>query len=306
MGRESRRNPRFACSLELQIVGIDRRAVIRRGDISLSGLFVGLDRDVGKPGTVHVLRLRTRDKARRVEVQARLARVTSSDDLLCGVVVTGAGFEVLAYEAEAREAYADFVAHVAGSQLSTENPAEVIDAVSVRTDWPLRKGERLSIEVPSRNGGALRYAGYAVRSRKAKDGTYRTRVEWDAARAVEAEQEVGGIREALDQGPPHLAGELARFGLPSLLGLLALERASGRLRLDGPFGSATVFLRDGAVVDVSGDDDPIERLATLCRWDAGRFAMHLGRIRCADRVRTSTTALLLELARQEDELARVA
>jgi len=306
MGRESRRHPRFACSLELQIVGIDRRAVMRRGDISLSGLFVGLDRDVGKPGTVYILRLRSRDKQTRVEVEARLARVTSSDDLLRGRVVTGAGFEVLAYDADAREAYAGFVAHVAESQLATDDAADVIDAVTVRTDWQLRKGERLAIEVPTQNGGALRYAGYAVRSRKAKDGTYRTRVEWDAAQPVEAEQEVGGIREALDQGPPHLSGELARFGLPTLLGLLALERASGRLRLDGPFGAATVFLRDGAVVDVSGDGDPIERLATLCRWDAGQFTMHLGRTSGPDRVRTPTTALLLELARQEDELARVA
>ncbi|MEZ4336554.1 MAG: PilZ domain-containing protein [Sandaracinaceae bacterium] len=303
--RERRRQARLRCSFDLQILGLDSRAVRRTGDISQSGLFVDLDRCVGEPGTIRRLRVRTRDGAVRFEIDARIARVTSSDDLLRGFVITGVGFELIIADGERRAAVDRFCAHVAKETIELARGAQRLGAATVETDWPLRKGERVAIEVPSEQGHAVRCEGVAVRSRRSKSGSYRTRVEWSEAEPAPTDRSVGGIRDAMKDRVPQLTGDLGAFTPPTLLAFASMEQMSGELVVE----DVTVWLSRGDVVDVTATDracPPLDLLAEVCRRDRGRFALYAGRVERPNRVGTSTTALLIDLARQHDELQRVA
>ena len=318
MGKERRRYELWSVSLELQIVGVERRAVLRHGDISMTGLFVELDHEVGEPGTVHTLKMRSRDKAVCVRTRARVARVTRSDDLLEGARVTGVGFELLAYTAEERAALDHFLAHVgvrpeapAAGDGAARGVEMGVHKMTIQTDWQLRKGERIGIELPSEVGGSVRLEGRAVRSRRSKSGDFRTTVEvLGEAEIPASERAVQGIRELLvPRAPaPHLAGDLSRFRAPTLLTLAELERATGELRMMHAGSTVTVYLAEGRVLDAEGllGETVKEQLATACRWERGRFELRLCEVRRADRVGMGATALLLELARLEDEAARAA
>ena len=288
--------------------------MIRRGDLSLTGLFVELERDVGEPGTVHQLRMRSRDKVVRLDIEGRVARVTRSDDLLHSTLITGVGFKLLAYNAESRSALDRFVSHVAKCRIEElrddESGEYEIAGLSVETGWPLRKGERVGIEVPSPTGGSVRYEGQAVRSRRGKAGRFRTRVTLTGeAPAPTAQRAVGGIREALTDVPkPHLSGDLARFSMPTLLTLADLERTTGELRLTHGVERAIVYLCEGRVVDVEGigDMSGAQQIGLLCGWTQGHFELFLRQVDRPDLFGIPTTALLIDLARAHDEAQRVA
>jgi len=112
-------------------------------------------------------------------------------------------------------------------------------------------------------------------------------------------------------GPPkpteHLKGVLSRIQLPSLLALIEIERMTGSLELHRAEQRASVFAREGRVVDVElpgAGDDPREMLAKLCAWRDGTFEFSLGPIDREDRLETSITGLLLDIAREQDEAGR--
>lgn len=293
-------------SLEVQIVGLEPRAVLRHGNLSRTGLYIDIDRDVGQPGDLHRLRLRSRDKKVRLEIDARIVRVVSTDDLMRGRVVSGVGFVMLAYPKAANADLEEFLAHVTQpNQQGGEGDSDEagVGGLSIDTDWQLRKGERVRIEVPTEGGGRVRYEGHAVRSRRNRTGSFRTRVEMAPKDA------------AMDRPPdpsaeakPHLSGDISRFRVTTLLTLAEVERISGELRVTREGADAVIFLREGRVVDVVAHDgaDATARLSALCLWDTGAFEMILRETRRPDRVGTSTTALLLDLARAEDEAQRVA
>ncbi|HJL15562.1 MAG TPA: DUF4388 domain-containing protein [Sandaracinaceae bacterium LLY-WYZ-13_1] len=328
MGAERRTSPRIEASLEVQIVGVDRRAILRRGDIGLGGLFVETDVDPGEPGTIRGLRLRSRDKAIRVEVPGRVVRVCRSDDLLRGPVVTGVAFELVAYEPGKRDELAALVLHIARrrpSEPPVAGPERAPSEASVRglhleTDWRLRKGERVRVEVPTPGGESLALEGRVARSRKSRRGTYRARIDLAATRAPR-DRSIPGVRAALserpgprpsrpDAAPPHLAGDLAQLGLATVLSLAAMERMTGVLRVTRGPAEARLYLRDGDVVDAVDPADreraPRALLGDLLRWNEGRFALGLGPVDRPRRLGVSTTALLLDLAREHDEARRVA
>lgn len=313
MGIERRRHDRVMASLEIQVRGLEPRARMRQGDFSESGLFVRIGLDVGEPGAVHALRMRTRDKAIRLDVPGRVVRVERADDLLTGSVVTGVAFEFLAYEPGKATEIASLVEHVAkDAQVLSEGRAE---GGSVDTAWQLRKGEQVHIEVPSPTGGKLRFEGRAVRSRKTSTGSFRTRFELREASASEPPPaEVKGIRASLrapappveptTEDPAHFTGELSALSIPSLLSLVTLERMSGTLRVRRPLGDAVLYFRGGDVIDAELPHDrrpPRALLREILHWSAGRFELRLGSVERVDRLETSTTALLLQLARQHDE-----
>ena len=103
-----------------------------------------------------------------------------------------------------------------------------------------------------------------------------------------------------------LRGDLAQVGLAPLLVLLEMERKTGRLSLRAPSRlSAEILVRDGRVIQASlgerthlGD---VECVHHLLSWSAGHFEFSIGPIAGSDRVRTSTSHLLMEGARRLDE-----
>lgn len=343
MGIERRRSPRVRASLEVQVGGAENRAVLRHGDLSLTGLFIDASLVVD-PGAVHALRIRTRDKELKLEVPGRVVRVLKSDDLLEGTVVSGIAFEFLFYEVGKRAEVEALLLHVTRSELgagevetghavtarlSKEDGSSGdarVDAVSlgglsIETDWQLRKGETIRVELPTPEGGSVKVEGQAVRSRRSKSGTFRTRIELSQSALPDGvDRSVTGVRDALTEvalaavapkteleptRKEHLSGDLGMLGVPSLLSLAGIEQMTGVLRVDG--GEAEVFLRAGQVVDATDGTGAAPRavLAALLRRTRGAFALTLEPVERPDRLGTSTTALLLDLAREEDEGARV-
>lgn len=106
--------------------------------------------------------------------------------------------------------------------------------------------------------------------------------------------------------PSTLRGELEHVGLATVLVLLANERKTGRLALIG-YGQerAEILVRDGAVVRASlhghAELDDTACVRHALSWRTGQFQFVASVVEGRDRVRTSTTHLLLEGAGAFDE-----
>jgi len=102
-----------------------------------------------------------------------------------------------------------------------------------------------------------------------------------------------------------LSGRLDEFALSSVLIVLELERKSGMLVLSGDQATGRIAVRDGRVVraDVDGPGAQRGALAVfdLLAWTRGRFEFEAGDVRGDDEIRASTSFLLMEGARLEDE-----
>jgi hypothetical protein len=103
----------------------------------------------------------------------------------------------------------------------------------------------------------------------------------------------------------HLAGELERIRLPTLLSLFDMDKMTGELSIerDGAL-ACTIYCREGRIVDLvpAAPDRPKrpvrEELTRILAWDSGGFSFTLTPVERADRVGMSTMALLLDLARE--------
>jgi hypothetical protein len=101
-----------------------------------------------------------------------------------------------------------------------------------------------------------------------------------------------------------LTGVLEEFGLSSLLIVLELERKSGVVILRGPPGIGRIYLRDGRVIRAQIDGlEKRGQLAVydLLGWPRGRFEFNVGAVAGEDEIGSSTSFLLLEGARLQDE-----
>jgi two-component system OmpR family response regulator len=103
-----------------------------------------------------------------------------------------------------------------------------------------------------------------------------------------------------------LTGTLEHVGLSSLLVLLEMERRTGILELRQGGRAGVLALRDGCVVSANVGGQPLPHAEAICeliRWTTGRFAFRIGEVERPDEAPSpSTTALLLEVARRNDEL----
>lgn len=332
---ERRGRDRVRASFVLRILPGESRVHVRSGDVSPAGLFVEVEHEIGEPGELKHLRLGTRDGLHIVEVDARIVRVVRSDDLLAGPRIHGVAFEMLLPDDEAREEMAALVSHLRRGELADDEAVPAGLCVRLETPWKLRAGERISVEVPTEEGKRVRVDARAVDSRARKNGHYATRFSLERGEDEVGDRDVSGIRLALAQRAPELSGELGALSLPTLLVLLSMEQLSGVLRLckdedvryydrseppesrgshDDPrrdAASIRVFLRQGHVVDVEGPTDPDGRsvapralLARALEWSSGSFSFGRRDVSREDRLRTSTTALLIDLAREHDENRR--
>ncbi|MCB9555343.1 MAG: DUF4388 domain-containing protein [Deltaproteobacteria bacterium] len=104
-----------------------------------------------------------------------------------------------------------------------------------------------------------------------------------------------------------LFGQLTRIGVPTLLSLFSLERLTGELKAIRGDCRATIFVVEGDVIDAvlePSELEPIDALAEVCRWADGTFEFSDQNVERKPRIEMSTTALLLNLARREDEAKR--
>jgi len=215
-----------------------------------------------------------------------------------------------------------------GQEDSTTHAALVtsvwLNGMLIETDWPVNEGEKLNVEIEAPSSKKkMSLVGQARTTRKLKhgeSGRYQVEVRFIAPEATSAQTSADTIAEAVDQllsetavwseavqvrSHEHLKGNLAQIRLPSLLAFIELERMSGVVRLKQDSQCAKLYVSDGRVIDaVAGENwsvNPLELLASLMRWNRGVFEFRLQEVECKDRIEMSTSALLIELARREDE-----
>lgn len=114
------------------------------------------------------------------------------------------------------------------------------------------------------------------------------------------------VQEASSPEPAqrHLSGRLERIPLTSLLTFLEMERQSGRVALEDD-AHTTLFVDQGQIIDVAPrTEDPRAQLETALGIQEGRFAFTCETLQRPDRIKSSTTHLLLDWARRTDEDCR--
>jgi two-component system OmpR family response regulator len=101
-----------------------------------------------------------------------------------------------------------------------------------------------------------------------------------------------------------LTGSLEEFGLSSVLIVLELERKSGVVNLTAETSSGRITLREGRVIradiDGSARRGPLA-VYEMLNWKRGRFEFRTGEVDGEDEIGSSTSFLLLEGARLQDE-----
>lgn len=124
----------------------------------------------------------------------------------------------------------------------------------------------------------------------------------------DGEEVVLSTRLALEQHRDErlLSGSLAQMSPVELLQSAELNRRSGTIVLKHRGKVATVWLREGRVVDAEVDDGRRreEAVYAMATWDEGTFEANFGPVSMPQRINSSTTSLLLEAMRRRDESVR--
>ncbi len=377
---ESRRGARITTRFLVAVEGLDPAPVLRKGDISSTGVYFEIDRDVGDIGTVQSLALMSLDRSRSVRVMAHVVRTVKLADA-GGRRISGAAFEFMPESDEAAEQVHDFVRRVLSVRKQGEAPSiaprlgarvtdgasesaashdATVQSLSVRTmvletSWAIQPGEHLRVDIVAPGmTRRLRLDGLAVRvePRPGVPSRYDIEVEvqqeqkrpiridstmamsamrLDAEQLRQIEEEVtqpgvplpaadDEVDHVLDELlsalilPPedesarrhhtHLSGQLSRIRLPTLFCLFEMEKLTGKLVVQSAAGDARVFVAGGRIVDVEPlgqGEAPRARIARLLSVDEGTFDFVVEAVQRPDRLQTTTTALLLDLAREADE-----
>ncbi len=157
-GMELRRAPRVSCDLWVAISGVDAAPVRRRGDISLTGLFIEVDRPVGVAGSLQWLKLWSPDQRFSAEVMGRIIRSITLDDVMDIEPRLGVAFDFMPDSAARFTALQNLVGAILHQQasLSTEEVESrdlpraavflpKISRMRVEANWPVRIGEIVQV-----------------------------------------------------------------------------------------------------------------------------------------------------------------
>jgi hypothetical protein len=348
-------------------MGVDEDFRVTDADISVGGLYIDTDRDIGELGSVQRLRLGLMHDPLQLTVLARIARVSTVSDFWRGQVIQGVAFQFMFQEIAARGAPPETIAieksttlrefvralardvedqparldHIWQATLESSQGAEraaTVNGVSLQgtvleTDFPVPVGELIRVEI-AWSGERIPLSGFAVDSQAvpgSEPKRYRTTVSFAPRLPPEDEDDDqdrtsgGSIQEAFgallstsDSSSPerwpdtrrqHLAGDLARVSLPSVLTVCELERATGILRLRGLVDEVRCYVCEGRLFDVERVgaalvEHPEATLAPVLEWSAGAFEFLFEPVTRPDRIGMSSGAVLLRLAHILDESRR--
>ncbi len=219
--------------------------------------------------------------------------------------------------------------HAPGGTQSAELEDLSVRGMVLDTDRELATNASVRLELPGRDPGSrLAFEGEVldcqpIQPSELVPARYRTIVRFGAitpptrAQAKAAAASMDEAFEALmlaftsiRPGPAtherelHLAGELSRISLLSVLTLCQLERVNGVLLLAHERRRARAYLRDGELVDAlmeGSDASPRAALSTVLDWPGGSFEVAFEKVERPNRIGESTTVLLIDLARELDE-----
>lgn len=340
--RGHRRDQRIDGWYWIRVVGVDPVPQRRWGNVSSNGVYFKTDARWAVPGAVERIEVATADGHRHFETLACVIRVVGIQDLWRGTGTAGAAFQFLPDDLPTRDAIAHLVEYVARDivpdtpalpgttapgQSDASQPAVSSAAIVVDTDELIDAGTTIHITLDdSLHGGARHFEGVVAKASsrtRNKDRPYRTRVQMRRiSDSVDGDESIDNTLDALlDSGAngrqarepssfqslPHLRGVLSRVPLPGLLSLIEVERMSGTIDLRSRKGEATIYIREGRVLDVSGSPPELEprtRLGMLVEWAEGEFELTLGPVDRPDRFGLPTRAILLDIVRQLDEARR--
>jgi hypothetical protein len=186
---EARRGARIATRFLVAVEGLDAAPVLRKGDISATGVYFEIDHEVGGVGTVQSLGLTSLDRSRSIRVMAHVVRTVKLADA-AGRHVSGAAFEFMPESDEAAAQVQDFVRRVLSVRKQGDPPSvrprlgarvtdgapesgsahdATVQSLSVRTmvletSWAIQPGEHLRVDIVAPGmTRRLRLDGLAVR-----------------------------------------------------------------------------------------------------------------------------------------------
>ena len=234
---ESRRGARVATRFLVAVEGLEVAPVLRKGDISATGVYFEIDKDIGGVGTVQSLHLTSLDGSRSVRVMAHVVR-TVKLAAIAGRSVSGAAFEFMPESDEAAARVHDFVRRVLtirkqqggdaptiaprlGARVGDSNSEHdaTVQSLSVRsmvleTSWAIQPGEHLRVDIVAPGmTRRLRLDGLAVRVVPKQGAPSRydieVAVQQETRRPIRADSSMA--MEALDQKKIE---ELTQPGVP--------------------------------------------------------------------------------------------
>ncbi|HEX3597917.1 MAG TPA: DUF4388 domain-containing protein [Polyangiaceae bacterium] len=288
---EARRASRVDCDLWVRVGGVDAAARPRKGNISVTGLYVSIDEAVGSPGDVLWLSLTSVDKVRSAQTMARVTRVVRQDDLHRGAAVVGAGFEFMPI-GQPRDEIVDLVRHVTSIALGMcggvdldhdhavrvsrgKAPASVArlenlgrDRVVISLPAALPPGEEVRLDIAEPSGGQISVhgvVGWSEPDYSDPNGRHSVLVRFRPPQQDDdayAARTVGALVEGLiapsrvatvETRPQDLSGQLSRVHLASVLALAELEALDGILTVANERCAARVYFCGGRIVDAEQD-----------------------------------------------------
>jgi hypothetical protein len=180
-GPESRRSARIASGFWVAVEGVDAELVLRRGDISATGIFFEIDLDAGPVGTVQWLHIASLDRTKIIHVMAHVVRVVSLSDVQREI--RGVALEFMPESDDAAAKLCDLVKHILETPQrdgkvpqisprmqarSADNRTADVSELSVKTlvietDWSVPVGEPVRVEIIARGvKRPIRLEGQAV------------------------------------------------------------------------------------------------------------------------------------------------
>lgn len=332
--RDQRRGMRVDVELLVMVEGVDEYMVRRRGNISASGILFEADDKLTDVGSLEYLHLATVDQTHAVTVMAQLSRLITAD----GQSRIGHAFEMYPQSDVVQRALDDLLDAVGASQLPQQEPTDtlpvanlfrlVVDELAFRASWPVEPGSKIQLAITSADGTTrIPFEGHVTDTR-VEDSSHRVEVHLASAgvrsapmmsTGTQADSITGSIDllfgewmasqdipqtvTAASNGTRHLVGRLDRVPLSGLLMLFDMERISGELAIVLGDERFTLFLDEGKLIDATPADEEELRptLQRIAGATTGKFEFTRCDVDREDRVQTSTTALLIDLARERDE-----
>jgi hypothetical protein len=339
---EHNRAPRVSARFFVRVLGVDARATLRAGNISMTGAYFETDTAPGEVGQVERIEVKSMDGSASVVVPAVIIRLSHTRDLWAGEQVVATAWQFLPDNEEVNQAIGLLVRDIAASALAASDgtieggrlPASVdVDVggavtaqirslepngVSLLTSWPVEAGARVHITINERGDvDPVSIDGVVESNQVVEPGrTFRIDVRTTGdtqgsrhhAHAVTKMVDAIVSRESERslRAASALAGDLSRVPLTSVLAFIEWEQWTGALSLHRADDHAKLLFALGRPVDIAasfGARTPQLALRTVLTWNDGRFSLALdpGAATVDDVMQTTVRALLLDLAREDDE-----
>lgn len=139
-----------------------------------------------------------------------------------------------------------------------------------------------------------------------KSGAF-SRLPEAVGRVLERRASLASFVDERVRGGAAFEGRLEHLGLSSILFLLESTGKTGTLRVDSDAATAALYVRDGAVIgaELEGRDALRDEYVVYfaSSWSKGSFAFVDGPVAGDDAIGRTTTELILEAARRQDEEA---